>query len=50
LVVFGSYWSAWVIVAVFVSAFGDTTVAWISSVWGMDVGTVPSVHAPVVES
>src|SRR6516165_7944546 len=35
LVEFGSNWSEWLIVAVFVSAFGLATVAMMVSVWGV---------------
>ena len=46
----GSNWSAWLIVAVLVCGSGLTTVAWISSVWGVPTLTVPTVHTPVARS
>src|SRR6516165_9722121 len=44
----GSNWSAWVMVAVFVSGPGLATVAWMVSVSGVAAGTVPTSHRPVV--
>jgi hypothetical protein len=50
LPVFESGWSEWVIVAVFDNGFGEATVAWIVSVCGVPVVTVPIVQRPVVAS
>jgi hypothetical protein len=44
--VFGSVISEALIVAVFVRAAGLTTMAWIVSVCGVAVVTVPTAHAP----
>ncbi|MNC75525.1 hypothetical protein D3C75_1270700 [compost metagenome] len=46
---FGSSWSACVIFAVFVCAFGETTVAWSMRDAGEATGTVPTFQAPVAE-
>ena len=43
----GSNWSEWLIVAVFVTGFGLTTVPLKASVGGADVVTVPTVQSPV---
>jgi hypothetical protein len=43
----GSNWSAALIVAVFVSALGLTTFAWICKIGAAAAATVPTVHRPV---
>ena len=43
---FPSVWSLCEIVAVFVLAEGETTVAWICSVWEVAFATVPTVQSP----
>ncbi len=43
----GSYWSAWVIVAVLVVTFGPATRAAICRVWGAPGATVPTFQRPV---
>jgi hypothetical protein len=44
---FGSNWSACEINAAFVCALAEATVAWIVSVCGVPVVTVPTSHRPV---
>ena len=46
----GSNWSECVIVAVFVCGEGESTVASMTSVWGVPTTTVPTVHSPVAGS
>ena len=50
LVVLGSNWSAWLIVAVLVCGLGLSTVAWIVRVTGDPTLTVPTLHRPLAES
>src|SRR5262249_27885814 len=50
LATLGSNWSELVTVAVLVCAAGETILAWMVSVWGVVVVTVPTVHTPVVLS
>jgi len=48
-VVTGSNWSACETDALFVSTFGETTCAWIESVFGTPVAAVPTVQTPVAK-
>jgi hypothetical protein len=48
LAVFGSNWSAWLMVPVLVCVAGLTTVAVMLSVCGAPELTVPTVHSPVL--
>ncbi len=50
LAVFGSSWSAWLMVPVLVCVTGLTTVAVMLSVCGTPGLTVPTVHIPLVLS